>query len=97
MRPAGLDVARQAKADRRDGRFEPIPGDDEFIPLPDQTRFGVIVSELAALLQDVDAEHAHVHAVKHGKALALEDGFIPLVRHAGVDDDADQAPARLRK
>ncbi|NNF40018.1 MAG: hypothetical protein HKN64_01480, partial [Woeseiaceae bacterium] len=26
----------QAKNDWRDGRFEPVPGDDEFIPLPDR-------------------------------------------------------------
>ena len=24
----------QAKRDWRDGKFEPVPGDDEFIPLP---------------------------------------------------------------
>jgi hypothetical protein len=53
--------------------------------------------ELTAFLQDIDAEHAHVHAVKHGKTLALENGFIPLVRHSDVYNDADQAPARLRK
>jgi hypothetical protein len=52
---------------------------------------------LAAFLQDIDAEHAHVHAVKHGKTLALENGFVPPVRHSGVDNDTDQAPARLRK
>ena len=53
--------------------------------------------ELAALLQDIDAEHAHVHAVKDGKTLALENGLVPLVRHSGVDNDTDQAPARPRK
>ena len=25
----------QAKDDWREGRFDPVPGDDEFIPLPD--------------------------------------------------------------
>jgi hypothetical protein len=25
----------QAKQDWREGRFDPVPGDDEFIPLPD--------------------------------------------------------------
>jgi redox-sensitive bicupin YhaK (pirin superfamily) len=26
---------QQAKADWRDGRFEPVPGESDFIPLPD--------------------------------------------------------------
>ena len=29
------DRIDQAKADWKDGRFEPVPGETEFIPLPD--------------------------------------------------------------
>ena len=53
--------------------------------------------ELTAILQDIDAEHAHVHAVKHGKTLALENGFVTLVGHAGIYNHADQPPTRLGK
>ena len=30
------DRIEQAKDDWREGRFDPVPGDDQFIPLPDR-------------------------------------------------------------
>lgn len=52
---------------------------------------------LAAVLQDIDAEYAHVHAIKDRETLTLENGFVALVGHARVDNDTDQATLRLRK
>jgi hypothetical protein len=46
---------------------------------------------LPAILQDINAEYAHIHAVEDREALALEDGLVSLVGYTRIDDDAHEA------